>query len=62
MDGRWRSDGDDDGDDLLQFPVPARCQNRISGAASGNLVMAAEQNSFWKNVKPPIVFRSEGFL
>ena len=53
MDGRWRSDGDDDGDDLLQFLVPAGCQNGVSGAVSWNLVVAAEQNSFWKNVDPP---------
>ena len=62
MDGRWRSDGDDDGDDLLQFPVPAGCQNRVSGAVSWNLVVAAERNSFWKNVDPPLVFRSRGNL
>ena len=62
MDGRWRSDGDDDGDDLLQFPVPAGCQNGVSGAVSWNLVVAAERNSFWKNVEPLEVFRSEGFL
>ena len=31
MDGPWRSVGDDDGDDLLQFPVPAECQNGVSG-------------------------------
>ncbi|KAK1646433.1 hypothetical protein QYE76_064238 [Lolium multiflorum] len=30
MDGRWRGVGDDDGDDLLQFPVPAECQNGVS--------------------------------
>ena len=30
MDGRWRGGGDDDGDDLLQFPVPAGCQNGVS--------------------------------
>ena len=28
MDGWWIGVGDDDGDDLLQFPVPAGCQNR----------------------------------
>ena len=61
MDGRWRSDGDDDADDLLQFLVPAGCQNGVSGAVSWNLV-AAERNSFWKNVEPREVFRSEGFL
>ena len=29
--GRWRGVGGDDGDDLLQFPVPAECQNGVSG-------------------------------
>ena len=53
MDGRWRSDGDDDGDDLLQFPVLAGCQNGVFGAVSWNLVVTAERNSFWKNVDPP---------
>ena len=48
MDGRWRSDGDDDGDDLLQFPVPVGCQNGVSGVVLWNLVVAAERNSFWK--------------
>ena len=62
MDGRWRSDGDDDGDDLLQFPVLAGCQNGVSSDVSWNLVVAAERNSFWKNVEPPEVFRSEGSL
>ena len=62
MDGRWRSDGDDDGDDLLQFPVPAGCQNGVSGAVSWNLVVAAERNSVLKNVEPPGVFRSGGSL
>ena len=62
MDGRWRSDGDDDGDDILQFSVPTGCQNGVSGAVSWNLVVAAERNSFWKNVEPPRVFRSEGSL
>ena len=40
MDGRWRGvgdddDDDDDGDDLLQFPVPAKCQNGVSGPEIG---------------------------
>ena len=26
--GQWKGVGGDDGDDLLQFPVPAECQNR----------------------------------
>ena len=35
MDGRWRSVGDDDGDDLLQFPVPAGCHNGVSDPRIG---------------------------
>ena len=35
MDGRWRDVGGDDGDDLLQFPVPAGCQNGVSGPRIG---------------------------
>ena len=45
MDGRWRSDGDDDGDDLLQFPVPGGCQNGVSDGDLGFLVAAAKRNS-----------------
>jgi hypothetical protein len=59
MDGWWRGVGDDDGDDLLQIPIPAGCQNRVSGSESGFLVVAAQRNSIRENVKPPGVFRSE---
>jgi hypothetical protein len=31
MDGLWRDVGDDD-EDLLQIPVPAGCQNGVSGS------------------------------
>ena len=31
MDGRWRSDGDDDGDDLLQFPIPVGDDPQVQG-------------------------------
>ena len=30
MDGRWISVGHDDGDDLLQIPIPVGCQNGVS--------------------------------
>ena len=30
MDGRWRSVGDDDGEDLLHLLIPAGCQNGVS--------------------------------
>ena len=62
MDGRWRSDGDDDGDDLLQFPVLAGCQNGVSGAVSWNLVVAAGAELLLEKRRTPGVFRSEGFL
>ena len=55
MDGWWRGVGDDDGDDLLQFPVSAGCQNRdfwsrfeVSGrrrrrgTLSGNMSLSSE--------------------
>jgi hypothetical protein len=63
----WMVDGeascDDDGDDLLQIPIPAGCQNGVSSSKSGFLVVAAQRNSIWKNFYPPPpspgVFRSE---
>jgi hypothetical protein len=40
-DGRWR-DVDDDGDeDQLQIPIPAGCQNGVSGSESRFLIAAA---------------------
>jgi hypothetical protein len=41
MDGRWRDIGDDGDEDLLQIPVPAGCQNRVSGFESQYLMAAA---------------------
>ena len=38
---------------LSKFPVPARCQNGVSGSESWFLVAAAEWNSFWKLLNPP---------
>ena len=46
---------------LPKFLIPAGCQNGVSGVVSWNLVVAAKRNSFWKNVDPPKVFRSESF-
>jgi hypothetical protein len=60
MDGWWRYVGDDDGDDLLQIPVPAGCQNGVSGSESWFLVVAAQRNSVWGKHRTPNVFRSEG--
>jgi hypothetical protein len=52
--------GDDDGDDLLQIPVLARCQNGISGSKSWFFMVAAERNSIWEKCQTPDIFRSEG--
>src|SRR3954464_11725090 len=38
---------------LSKFPVPAGCQNGVSGSESWFLVAAAERNSFWKTIDPP---------
>jgi hypothetical protein len=59
MDGWWRGVGDDYGDDLLQFPIPARCQNGVSGSESRFLVVAAQWNSVWEKHRTPSVFRSK---
>jgi hypothetical protein len=59
MDGWWRGIVDDDGDDLLQFPVPAGCQNAVSGSESRFLVAAAQWNSIWEKCQTLSVFRSE---
>jgi hypothetical protein len=54
MDGRWRDVGDDGDEDLLQIPVPAGCQNGVSGSESRFLMVAAHRKSFWENAVPPI--------
>jgi hypothetical protein len=54
MDGRWRDVGDDDGNDLLQYPVPTGYQNRVFGSESWFLVVAVQQNSIWENAEPPM--------
>jgi hypothetical protein len=45
MDGWWRGISDNDGNDLLQFPIPVGCQNGVSGSELGFLVVAAQRNS-----------------
>jgi hypothetical protein len=40
MDGWWRDVGDDD-EDILQIPVPAGCQNGVSGSESQFLMVVA---------------------
>jgi hypothetical protein len=60
MDGWWREVGDDDGDDLLQIPVPTGCQNGVSGSESRFLMVAAQRNSIWEKRRTPNISRSEG--
>jgi hypothetical protein len=60
MDGRWRDVGDDGDEDLLQIPVPAGCQNGVSGSESRFLMVAVQRKSFWGKCRTPDIFRSEG--
>jgi hypothetical protein len=60
MDGWWRCVGDNDDEDLLRIPVPAGCQNRVSGSESRFLMVAAQRNSIWEKRRTPDIFRSEG--
>jgi hypothetical protein len=48
MDGIWRDIGDDNGDDLLQIPILAGCQNGASGSESRFLVVAVQRDSIWE--------------
>jgi hypothetical protein len=41
MDGQWRDVDDDDGNDLLQYPISTGCHNGVSGSKLWFLVMAA---------------------
>jgi hypothetical protein len=59
MDGWWRDVGDD-GDEDLQIPVPAGCQNGVSGSESRFLMVAAQRKSIWEKRQTPTPFRSEG--
>jgi hypothetical protein len=60
MDGWWRDIGDDDDDNLLQIPIPAGCQNGVSGSESRFLMMAAQRNSIWGKCPTPNNFMSKG--
>jgi hypothetical protein len=60
MDGWWRDVGDDGDEDLLQIPIPAGCQNRVSGSESRFLVVAVQRKSIWEKRWTPAPFRSEG--
>ena len=56
MDGRWRGGGDDDGDDLLQFPVPAECQNGVSDPQNRVFDGGGALEGFWKKRRSPRSF------
>ena len=47
---------------LSKFPIPAGCQNGVSGSKSWFLMVATERNSSLENIEPPSVFRSRGNL
>jgi hypothetical protein len=57
MDGRW-SDVGDDGDEDLQIPVPAGCQNGVSGSESRFLMAAAQRKSIWEKRHLPDIMSS----
>jgi len=56
MDGRWRGVGGDDGDDLLQFPVPAGCQNGVSDPRNRVFDGGGVLDVFWKYGRTPVRF------
>jgi hypothetical protein len=60
MDGWWRDVGDDGDEDLLQIPVPAGCQNRVSGSKLRFLMVAVQRKFIWEKRWTPAPFRSEG--
>jgi hypothetical protein len=60
MDGRWSDVGDGGDEDLLQIPVPAGCQNEVSGSESRFLMAAAQQKSIWEKHRLPDIMLSEG--
>jgi hypothetical protein len=39
---------------FLQIPIPAGCQNIVSGSESWFLIMAAQRNSIWEKCRTPI--------
>jgi hypothetical protein len=60
MDGRWSDVGDGGDEDLLQIPIPAGCQNRVSSFESRFLMAAAQQKSIWEKRHLPDIISSEG--
>ncbi|KAK1698754.1 hypothetical protein QYE76_015451 [Lolium multiflorum] len=59
MAGRWRGVGGDGGDDPLQFPVPAECQNGVSGPETEFATVAAYWMVSGDFDFPSRVFRSK---
>jgi hypothetical protein len=59
MDGRW-SDIGDDGDEDLRIPIPAGCQNGVSGSESRFLMAVAQRKSIWEKRHPSDIMSSEG--
>jgi hypothetical protein len=59
MDGQWRNIGDDGDENLLQIPVPAGCQNGVSGSESRFLMAVAQGKPIWGKCHLPDIFRSE---
>jgi hypothetical protein len=60
MDGQWSDVGDDGDEDLLQIPIPAGCQNGVSGSKSRFLMAAAQWKSIWEKCCLPDIMSSEG--
>jgi hypothetical protein len=60
MDGRWSDVGDDGDEDLLQIPVPAGCQNGVSGSKSRFPMAAAQRKSVWEKHRLPDIIMSGG--
>jgi hypothetical protein len=60
MDSRWCDVGDDCDEDLLQIPIPAGCQNGVSGSESQFLMAAAQRKSIWEKHHPLDIIESGG--
>ena len=55
--GRWRGVGGDDGNDLLQFPVPVECQNGVSGPEMEFRDGGGVLDGFWRLRLPVSLIR-----
>jgi hypothetical protein len=60
MDGRWSDVGDGGDEDLLQIPIPAGCQNRVSGSESRFFMAATQRKSIWEKHRLPDIIISGG--